>query len=146
MTRSTEQIIAAEKTARFIPAPCCHGKGGEYEPVGGMWESGPYYPCAGCGDTGNMADYVRLEAERKEKFAQEDAVTCVCGHKAWEHYEAFGDPFSERCAWVSSEADNDGRLAVCDCKMSREMLTPKPRKTPEDAGLGGRSAEGDYDA
>jgi hypothetical protein len=104
--------------ARFIPAPCCKGRRGEFEPVPGLWGEGPYYPCPGCDDTGNLADYLRVQAADKAKFAREDAVTCECGHKAWFHYEG-----TARCAWLSEEPiDAAGHLEICACEKSRETV------------------------
>jgi len=100
--------------SRFVPAPCCKGRRGHVEPVPGCWGQGPYYPCPGCDDTGNLAEYLRGKAATEAKFKREDAVTCVCGHKAWEHYDGY-----PACAWLSEEPiDAEGHLATCDCKLS----------------------------
>ena len=66
-----------------------------------------------------MADYLRVKAETEAKFAREDAVTCECGHKAWEHY-AFP---ASGCAWLSEKPiDAAGHLDRCECRKACEQL------------------------
>lgn len=112
-------------TARFIPAPCCKGRRGHEEPVPGLG-CGPYYGCPGCDDTGNLADYLRVKAATEAKFDREDAVTCECGHKAWNHYDSY-----PHCAWMSEEPyDGEGHLATCACEKSSEAVMASQSMDP----------------
>lgn len=115
----------ADYPHRF-PCPWCKGAGGHTEGVPGCWEDGPRYDCDGCGGSGDGRDFVRIRDEREARYLVERLVMCRgCGHHALDHYAG-----TDRCAWMSDESDVEGRLAFCECALSRESVLAHESAVP----------------
>ncbi len=101
----------------FVPCPACHGKGefviDSIPDAGHVTES-----CAGCGGSGAMADYKRLQAEAQERYEHDREYICAaCGHGAVDHYRAWN-----RCAFIWY---TDGHFGACFCTESLESVVAK---------------------
>lgn len=101
---------------KFIPAPCCKGKGGFSEPIWDVPGDGPYHPCLGCNDERTMEAYLRVKKFQEDKFVREDAITCNCGHAAWWHYERYNG-----CG-ATAEFPMSIYLKICSCQKSKEEV------------------------